>query len=128
MTSTVDADRGRPAQASLAGVSTMLPPPPTILWKRVAVPTPTRGGALPSPEVGAAAEPRESSRFPSPSLVYVRLAPGVFIYFMLWAVIQDDSVLLLNLFQCWPSGVPWLAPLFPDMPVRGGWVFLFFCF
>ena len=106
----------------------MLPPPPTVLWKRVAVPTRTRGGALPSPEDGAAAEPRGSSWFPSPSLVYVRLAPWVFIYFMLWAVIQYDSVLLLNLFQCWPSGVPWLAPLSPDMPVRGGWVFLFFCF
>ena len=40
VTSMVDADRGRPAQASLAGVSTMLPPPPTVLWKEVAVPAP----------------------------------------------------------------------------------------
>ena len=40
VTSMVDADRGRPAQASLAGVSTVLPPPPTVLWKEVAVPAP----------------------------------------------------------------------------------------
>ena len=81
---------------------------------------------LPSPEDGTAAEPRGSSWFPSLSLVYVRLAPGVFIYFMLWAVIQYNSVLLLNLFQRWPSGVPRLALLSPDTPVRGGW--LLFCF
>ena len=47
--SMVDADRGRRAQASLAGVSTMLPRPPIVLWKGVAVPTPhpRRGAPLP---------------------------------------------------------------------------------
>ena len=88
MTSMVDADRGRPAQASLAGVSTVLPPPPTVLWKEVTVPTPHPRRGAPLSEDGTAAEPRGSSWFPSLSLVYVRLAPGVFIYFMLWVVIQ----------------------------------------
>ena len=120
MTFMVDADRGRPAQASLAGVSTVLPPPPTVLWKEVTVPAPLLRRGAPLSEDGTAAEPRGSSWFPSLSLVYVRLALRVFIYFMLWAMIQDDSVLLLNLFQRWPSGVPRLAPLSPDTPIHGG--------
>lgn len=126
VTSMVDTDRGRPAQASLAGVSTMLPPPPTILWKRVAVPTPTRGGALPSPEDGAAAEPRGSSRFPSPSLVYVRLAPRVFFYFMLRVVIQyncsvaEPALALALRSSSVGSSVP---P--PTLPSAGAVVFCF---
>ena len=53
VTSMVDADRGRPAQASLAGVSTMLPPPPTVLWEEVAVPTPDpRRGCSPPLRTG----------------------------------------------------------------------------
>ena len=111
-------------QVCPSGLSTTLPPPPTVLWKEVTEPTPPpEEGALPCPEDGAAAEPHGASRFPSLSLVYVRLAPWVFIYFMLRAVIQYDSVLLLNLLQHWPWGVPQLAPLNPDTPVRGGWVF-----
>ena len=45
---------------------------------------------------------------------------------MLWAVIQYDSVLLLNRLWCWPSGVPRLALLsHPDTPIRGGRCVLF---
>ena len=118
--------RGRPAQASLAGVCTVLPPPPTVLWKEVTVPAPLLRRGAPLSEDGTAAEPRGSSWFPSLSLVYVRLAPGVFIYFMLWAVIQYDSVLLLNRLWRWPSGVPRLALLsHPDTPICGGCCVLF---
>lgn len=81
---------------------------------------------LPCPEDGAAAEPRGASRFPFLSLVHVRVAPWVFIYFMLRAVIQYNSVLLLNWLWCWPSGAPQLAPLFPPtLPSAGAVVFCF---
>lgn len=100
----------------------MLPPPPTVLWKRVAVPTRTRGGALPSPEDGAAAEPRGSSRFPSLSVVYVRLAPRVFFDFMLRVVIQYDcSVAELALaLALRSSSVGSSVHPPPDTPICGG--------
>ena len=125
MTSMVDADRGRPAQASLAGVSTVLPPPPTVLWKEVTVPTPHPRRGAPLSEDGTAAEPRGSSWFPSPSLVYVRLAPGVFIYFMLWVVIQYCCFSVAEPALALALGSSSVGSAVPDMPVHGGCCGLF---
>lgn len=53
---------------------------PTILWKRVAVPTPTRGGGASLPEDGAAAEPRDPPGF---LLYYLFIAgpEGIFLFY-----------------------------------------------
>ena len=98
---------------------------PPSSGRRSLCPPPTRGGALPSSEDGTAAEPRGSSWFPSLSLVYVRLAPGVFIYFMLWVMIHYCCCSVAEPALALALGSSSVGSAVPDMPVHGGCCGLF---
>ena len=135
VTSMVDADRGRPAQASPwspgSGESGRC-----LHCAATTSHRPLEGGhcARPPPEEGRSPPLRTGqlqSHVDPPGFLLCHLFTsgwprGVFIYFMLWAVIQYDSVLLLNRLWRWPSGVPRLALLsHPDTPICGGCCVLF---
>ena len=125
MTSMVDADRGRPAQASLAGVSTMLPPPPTVLWEEVAVPTPNpRRGRSPPLRTGQLQSHVDPPGFLLCHLFTSGWPRGIYLFYAL----GRDPVRLCSAAEpalALALGSSLVGSAVPDMPVHGGCCGLF---